>query len=74
MIPPTSPSLPLNDMLVGAPLDRLVINIMGPFPESTHGNKYVFAVTNYFVKWVEIFAVPNQSDVICMEVILNVVI
>ena len=61
-------------MPVGAPLDRLSTDILGPFPESTQGNKYVLAVTNYFTKWMTIFAIPDQSAVTCARVILNEVI
>ena len=58
-------------MLVGAPLDRLATNILGPFPESTKGNKYILAVTGYFTKWVEIYAIRDQSAITCAEVILD---
>ena len=51
-------------MLVGAPLDRLATNILGPFPESTWSSKY-------FMKLVEIFTIYNQSAVTCKEVILD---
>ena len=60
MVPPKRPTAPLGEMLVHAPLDRLAIDILGPFPESTWGNKYVLAVTDYFMKWVEIFAIMTR--------------
>ena len=72
-IPPHRPEACLGEMLVGAPLDRLAIDIFGPFPQSTQGSKYVLAVTNYFVKRVEIFVVPDQRDVTCAEVIYEVI-
>ena len=62
---------PLGEMLVGAPLDRLATDILGPFPESTKGNRYILAVTDYFTKWVEIYTIPDQSAVTCAEVILD---
>ena len=58
-------------MATGAPLDRLATDILGPFPESTRGNKYVLAVTNYFTKWVEIFPIPDQTAPTCAEIILK---
>ena len=61
-------------MATGAPLDRLATDILGPFPESTRGNKYVLAVTDYFTKWVEIFPIPDQTAPTCAEIILNEVI
>ena len=44
--PPRKPHAPLGGMPVGAPLDRLSTDILGPFPESNQGNKYVLAVTD----------------------------
>ena len=61
-------------MATGAPLDRLATDILGPFPESTRGNKYVLAVTDYFTKWLEIFPIPDQTAPTCAEIILNEVI
>ena len=61
-------------MATGAPLDHLATDILGPFPESIRGNKYVLAVTDYFTKWVEIFPIPDQTAPTCAEIILNEVI
>ena len=69
--PPCRRRTPLWEMLVDVPLDRLAADILGPFPESTWGNKYVLTVIDYLTKWVEIFAIPNQSMVTCTEVFLN---
>ena len=72
--PQRKPHAPLGSMATGAPLDRLATDILGPFPESTRGNKYVLAVTDYFTKWVEIFPIPDQTAPTCAEIILNEVI
>ncbi len=37
-------------------------------------NKYILVVTDHFTKWVEIFAVPDQSAETTARVILNEVI
>ena len=50
------------------------MDILGPFPEPTQGNKYILAVTDYFTKWVEILAIPDQSVATCAKIILNEVI
>ena len=55
------------------PFGRLSTDILGS-SQSTQGNKFVLAVTNYFTKWVEIFAVPDQSAVTRAGIILNDVI
>ena len=68
------PRAPLGQMPSGAPWDRLSTDITGPFPVSTRGNKYILVVTDYFSKWVEVFAIPDQTAVTCAEKILDEVI
>ena len=65
---------PLGDMRTGSPWDRLSTDILGPLPESNRGNKYVMVVTDYFTKWVEIFALPDQTAVTCANTLLNEVL
>lgn len=46
---------------VGAPWERIALDVAGPFPESESGNKYFLVVMDYFTKWPEVFAIPNQE-------------
>ena len=62
---------PLGKMSTGAPWDRLEFGILGPFPESNRGNNYILVITDHFSKWVEIFALPDQTAVTCAEVLLK---
>ena len=68
------PRAPLGGMLVGSPLDRLSTDFLGPFPVTPRGNKYIMVVTDTFTKWVDIFALPDQSAKRCANVLLNEVI
>ena len=36
-------------------------DILGPFPESRAGNTYVLVVADYFTRWTEAYAIPNQE-------------
>ena len=55
-------------------MNRLATYILGPLPLTLRGKCYILLVTDHFTKWVEIFAVPDQTAPICAEVILNEVI
>jgi len=43
----------------GIPFERLQMDILGPFPVSTLGNRYLLVVTDCFTKWVEAFPIRN---------------
>lgn len=46
---------------VGAPFERIAMDIAGPFPISNAGNKYILVVIDYFSKWPEVYPIPNQE-------------
>jgi hypothetical protein len=46
---------------VGAPFERIAIDVAGPFPRSDQGNRQLFIARNYFTKWPEVYAIPNQE-------------
>ena len=75
MKPPTRhPRAPMGVMTVGAIMDRLSTDILGPFPTTERGNTYILVVSDHFSKWVEIFPVADQTATTTARVILNEVI
>jgi hypothetical protein len=46
---------------VGAPLERIAIDVAGQFPRSDQENRYRLVTVHYFTKWPEIYAIPNQE-------------
>lgn len=56
---------------VGAPWERIALDIAGPFPITDKGNRYILVVVDYFTKWPEAFAIPNQEAVTVAEKLVN---
>jgi len=56
---------------VGAPFERVAVDIAGPFPESDRGNRYVLVAMDYFTKWPEVYAIPNQDASTVPDVLVN---
>ena len=46
---------------VGAPIERLWIDIVGPLPVSEEGHVYILVVCDYFTKWTEAYALRDQT-------------
>ena len=59
--PPKKNKAPLQRYRVGAPLERVAMDILGPLPETDNGNKYVLVVGDYFTKWIESYPIPDQE-------------
>lgn len=52
---------------VGAPFERIAIDVAGPFPQSDLGNRYILVAMDYFSKWPEAYAIPNQETTTVAE-------
>ncbi len=52
---------PLHGQIPGFPFQRVGIDVLGPLPLTNRGNKYIIVVQDYYTKWVEAYAVPDQE-------------
>ena len=43
------------------PLERIAMDILGPLPETEHGNKYILVIRDYFTKWKEAYPMRNME-------------
>ena len=52
-------------------MERLAMDILGPLPLTPRGNKFVLVVTDYFTKWTESYAIPNQEATTVAEKLVS---
>ena len=69
-LPKQKPRAALRLAPVGAPFERIAMDILGPLPLTHNGNRYVLVIMDYFTKWAEAYALPNQQA----ETIANVLV
>ena len=48
---------------VGARMEWVHMDMLGPFPPSEQRNKYILVMVDQFTKWVEIHALPDITAV-----------
>ena len=53
------------------PFDRIAIDIVGPFEESIHGNRYILTVIDMTTRFADAYALPNQSANLCIQTLVN---
>uniref|UniRef100_A0A5S6Q9K0 RNA-directed DNA polymerase n=1 Tax=Trichuris muris TaxID=70415 RepID=A0A5S6Q9K0_TRIMR len=52
---------PLQPHCTGNPWERICLDFLGPFTETTDGNRYLLVVTDSFTKWTEAFPVKDME-------------
>ena len=55
------PKYPLVNYAVGYPMDRAGMDLMGPFPLTARGNRYILVIGDHFTRWMEAYPVPDQQ-------------
>ena len=52
-------------------MQRVAMDILGPLPETDHGNKYILVIGDYFTKWKEAYAMPNMEAITVARIFVN---
>ena len=64
----------LGKFHVSEPLERLHVDILGPFCTSSKGNKYILMVVDQFTKWLECHPIPDQTaGTVCRTLVGEVI-
>ena len=53
----------LQSVTAGYPLQLVAVDIVGPLTPSKTENTYILVAYDYFTRWVEAYAIPNQEAV-----------
>ncbi|XP_041668161.1 uncharacterized protein LOC121525978 [Cheilinus undulatus] len=69
--PQKTPQAPMGTVRVGAPVEHIALDIMGPLNETERRNRYVLVIQDYFTKWVEAFPLPNDQAVTVADVLAS---
>lgn len=56
---------------VGGAMEHVSVDILGPLPLSDQGNGYILVAMDYFMKWPEAYAVPDQSTATTTRVFVD---
>lgn len=62
---------PLGKYLVGEPMERVTMDIMGPLPVTKDGNRYILVITDWFTKWTEGIPMPDQEAKTLAAAVVN---
>ena len=66
-----TPKSPLQKFHAGFPMERVHLDILGPFNRSKRNNAYILVMVDQFTKWVELAALPAQSAELTARAVLN---
>jgi len=51
----------IQQTVVNRPNELLGVDLMGPFPRSSHQHEYIMVVVDYYTRWVEIFPMRTAT-------------
>uniref|UniRef100_A0A1B0FF49 RNA-directed DNA polymerase n=1 Tax=Glossina morsitans morsitans TaxID=37546 RepID=A0A1B0FF49_GLOMM len=69
--PKSKPRGRLQQYNAGVPLERIAMDISGPFLSSNAGNKYVLVLIDYFSRWSKVYPITDQEANTIAKVFVN---
>ena len=57
--------------VVGAPLERVCLDIFDSLPKTRNGNKFILKVCDCFTKWIEAYPLKDQGTKTIRETSVN---
>ena len=72
--PRNSKKAPLLPIPVENAFDRVAVDILGPFPVSRKGNRYICVFSDYLSRWCEAFPVPSVEASVIARLLVDEVI
>ena len=60
-MPDRKAKAPMRQYNVGYPMERIGLDICGPYPVSKKGHRYLMVVSCYFTKWVDAIPLKTQE-------------
>ena len=70
-----NPRAPLQRYHAGYPMERVHLDILGPFTPSEQGNVYILVMIDQFTKWIECVALPDaKAERVAQEFLIHFVV
>ncbi len=63
---------PLQQFTVSQPMEMMAMDVLGPLPIRSEGNKFILVVMDYFSKWPEVYALENQKAEVITKCLIDV--
>ena len=71
---PGTGKAPLTQFSVGAPLDVIALDIIGPLQTTENGNSFILVLGDYFSKWKEAYPIPDHTALTVADKLVSEVI
>ncbi|MES9902836.1 MAG: reverse transcriptase domain-containing protein [Sedimenticola sp.] len=71
---PRKQRAPLVQDQATRPFERIAMDIVGPIPTTSDGNRFILVVSDYFTKWPEAFALKDHKALTVAQILVDEII